>query len=94
MFTDHVDISQAFTQGELQPGDGYLSATFAFPLLLVSSRILPVVIAYASLFMACPVWPDLAFAYFQFSKYGQFPGEVTCDRCGSLRITFSFRYQV
>ena len=24
MFTDHVDISQAFTQGELQPGDGYL----------------------------------------------------------------------
>ena len=24
MFTDHVDISQAFTQGELQPVDGYL----------------------------------------------------------------------
>lgn len=24
MFTDHVDISQAFTQGELQPDDGYL----------------------------------------------------------------------
>jgi hypothetical protein len=24
MFTDHVDISQAFTQGDLQPGDGYM----------------------------------------------------------------------
>ena len=24
MFTDHVDISQAFTQRELQPDDGYL----------------------------------------------------------------------
>ena len=24
MFTDDEDISQAFTQGELQPGDGYL----------------------------------------------------------------------
>jgi len=32
MFTDHVDISQAFVQGELLPGDGhngnvYISAT-------------------------------------------------------------------
>ena len=24
MYTDHVDISQAFTQGDLQPGDGYM----------------------------------------------------------------------
>jgi len=23
MFTDHVDVSQAFVQGELLPGDGY-----------------------------------------------------------------------
>jgi len=23
MFTDHVDISQAFVQGELLPGDGH-----------------------------------------------------------------------
>jgi len=93
MFTDHVDISQAFTQGKLQPGDGYLSATFACLLLLVSSRILPIVIAYASLFMAFPVWPDLAVAYSEFSKYGQFPGEVTCDRCGS-RSASGIRYNI
>ena len=36
MFTNHVDISQAFTQGELQPGDGYvgnlyISAPPGFP---------------------------------------------------------------
>jgi hypothetical protein len=36
MFTDHVDISQAFTQGDLQPGDGYMgnlyiSAPPSFP---------------------------------------------------------------
>jgi hypothetical protein len=24
MFTDHVDISQAFIEGDLQPGDGYM----------------------------------------------------------------------
>ena len=28
MFTDHVDISQAFTQGDLQPGDGYMGTLY------------------------------------------------------------------
>ena len=28
MFTDHVDISQAFTQGELLPGDGYMGKVY------------------------------------------------------------------
>ena len=36
MYTDHIDISQAFTQGDLQPGDGYMgnlyiSAPQGFP---------------------------------------------------------------
>ena len=28
MFTDPVDISQAFTQGDLQPGDGYMGTIY------------------------------------------------------------------
>lgn len=31
MFTDHVDISQAFTQGELLPGDGYMGKVYVSP---------------------------------------------------------------
>jgi hypothetical protein len=36
MFTDHVDISQAFVQGDLLPGDGhndkvYISAPPGYP---------------------------------------------------------------
>ena len=54
MFTDHVDISQAFTQGDLQPGDGYMGNLYisAPPGLL---RIRTIAIASSSLFMACPV---------------------------------------
>jgi hypothetical protein len=31
MFTDHVDISQAFTQGELLPDDGYMGKVHVSP---------------------------------------------------------------
>ena len=54
MYTDHVDISQAFTQGDLQPGDDYMGKLYisAPPGFL---RIRTIAIASSSLFMACPV---------------------------------------
>ncbi len=30
ILTDHVDVSQTFTQGELQPDDGYVQPVLGF----------------------------------------------------------------
>ena len=48
-----VDISQAFVQGELLPGDGYMARS-TFPPHLVTMRIFCMYISFVNLFMACP----------------------------------------
>ena len=45
MFTDHVDISQAFVQGELLPGDGHNDKVYILPHLSVR-KILSTCIAF------------------------------------------------
>ena len=51
MFTDHVDISQAFVQGELLPGDGHYGTIFHLHRNM--KKILDTFIASSSHFMAC-----------------------------------------
>jgi len=53
MFTDHVDISQAFVQGALIPGDGRNVKTSIFHFHWVTKRIFDTFIATSSHFMAC-----------------------------------------
>ena len=52
LFTDHVDISQAFVQGELLPGTATME-TSIFHLHRVMTKILDIFIASSSHFMAC-----------------------------------------
>jgi hypothetical protein len=56
MFTNHIDMSQAFTEGELQPDDDYLgNFKCTLVLLPVPLRILPMDISSGNLSMTCPV---------------------------------------
>ena len=56
-FTDHVDISQAFVQGELLPGDGHNPFIFLHHQDMI--KILSTCIASLSNFTACPLQPEL-----------------------------------
>jgi len=40
MFTDHVDISQAFVQGKLLPGDGHNGLYFLFPSIFPLNQVM------------------------------------------------------
>jgi len=58
MFTDHVDISQAFVQGELLAGDGHNGKVYISSLQDMT-KILFTCIASLSHFTACPLQPEL-----------------------------------
>ena len=58
MFTDHVDISQAFVQGELLPRDSH-NSKFIFLHRQDMTKILSTCIASSSLFMECPLQQEL-----------------------------------
>ncbi len=55
MHCDHVDISQAFAQGDLLPGDGYNMGRFISLLLQVTMKTLIMSISCADLFTVCQV---------------------------------------
>ena len=58
MFTDHVDVSQAFVQGELLPGDGHNGKVYISSLPGYDED-LSMCIASLSHFTACPLQPEL-----------------------------------
>ena len=59
MFEDHVDISQAFVQGEYCPGTVTMARCIFF-LLQDMMKILSTCLASLSHFTACPLQPELA----------------------------------
>ena len=59
MLTDHVDISQAFVQGELLPGDGHNGKVHIFSPPGYDENAL-LCIACLSHYTACPLQPELS----------------------------------
>jgi len=62
MLTDHIDISQAFVQEGLLPGDGYNGKVYILFHLQDMMKILSMCIACLSHFTACPLQPELGTA--------------------------------
>jgi len=59
MFMDHVNISQAFVQGERMPGDGHTLARFIVLHCQDMTKILFTCIASLGHFTACPLQQEL-----------------------------------